>query len=213
MNSRLNTFASMFTPHENIQTEDWLSKPWWLHARPLPEIREATGGLRRFICTPGVSKHRIFVWLSPEVLPDHAMFAFSSDDDYFLGVLHSRLHEVWSRAQGTQLSEAESGFRYTPTSTFETYPFPWPPSREPKDSPLVGAIAEAARALVEKRYAWLNPPNASAEKLKNARSRTSTMRAPPGSQMHTASWMKPSSPPMAGPPPSPMPNSWSACSP
>ena len=29
-----------------------------------------------------------------------------------------------------------------------------------------GAIAEAARALVEKRYAWLNPPNASAEELK-----------------------------------------------
>ena len=60
----------------------------------------------------------------------------------------------------------ESGFRYTPTSTFETFPFPWPPGHEPKDSPLVEAVAEAARALVEKRHAWLNPPDASAEELK-----------------------------------------------
>lgn len=153
-------------PERKPTNRDLADKPWWLHGRARPDLREATGGLRRFIGTPGVAKHRLFVWLSAEVLPDHAVFVFARDDDYFFGVLHSRLHEVWARAQGTQLREVESGFRYTPTSTFETYPFPWPPSREPKDSPLVGAIAEAARALVEKRYAWLNPPNASAEELK-----------------------------------------------
>jgi hypothetical protein len=27
---------------------------------------------------------------------------------------------------GTQLREYESGFRYTPTTTFETFPFPRP---------------------------------------------------------------------------------------
>jgi len=35
----------------------------------------------------------------------------------------------------------------------KTFPFPWPPSHEPKDSLLVKAIAEAARELVEKRDA------------------------------------------------------------
>jgi type II restriction/modification system DNA methylase subunit YeeA len=139
---------------------------WWLHGEPRPDLREALGGLKRFIATPGVAKHRLFVWLSSEVLPDHAVFAYARDDDYFFGVLHSRLHEVWARAQGTQLREVESGFRYTPTSTFETYPFPWPPGHEPQDSPLVEAIAEAARELVAKRDAWLNPPDASAEELK-----------------------------------------------
>ena len=39
-------------------------------------------------------------------------------------MLHSRLHEVWARALGTQLRERESGFRYTPTTCFETFPFP-----------------------------------------------------------------------------------------
>jgi hypothetical protein len=85
------------------------------------------------------------------VLPDHAVFVFTRDDDYFFGVLQSHQHEVWARAQGTQLREVESGFRYTPTSTFETFFFPWPPGHEPQDSPPVEAIAEAARELVEKR--------------------------------------------------------------
>jgi type II restriction/modification system DNA methylase subunit YeeA len=139
---------------------------WWIHGEPRPDMRGALTGLKRFIATPGVAKHRLFVWLPSEVLPDHAVFAFARDDDFFFGVLHSRLHEVWARAQGTQLREVESGFRYTPTSTFETYPFPWPPGREPQNSPLVEAIAEAARELVAKRDAWLNPPDASAEELK-----------------------------------------------
>jgi type II restriction/modification system DNA methylase subunit YeeA len=139
---------------------------WWLHRRPGTEMREAVAELRRYIGTIATGKYRPFVWLDHSVLPDHQLYIFARDDDYFFGVLHSHLHEVWARAQGTQLREVESGFRYTPTSTFETYPFPWPPNHEPKDSPLVEAIAEAARELVAKRDAWLNPPDANSEELK-----------------------------------------------
>jgi type II restriction/modification system DNA methylase subunit YeeA len=138
---------------------------WWLHGEPRPEMRERLAPLNRYIATPGVAKHRLFVWRTCEVLPDHAVFVFAREDDYFFGVLHSRIHEVWARAQGTQLREVESGFRYTPSSTFETFPFPWPPGHEPKNAPLVEAVAAAARELVEKRDAWLNPPDASPEEL------------------------------------------------
>jgi type II restriction/modification system DNA methylase subunit YeeA len=139
---------------------------WWLHARPSPKYRKMLRNQARYIATPVTSKHRIFVWLTPDTLIDHAIVAFGLDDDYSFGILHSHINEVWSRKVGTQVRDAKSGFRYTPTTTFETYPFPWPPSHEPKDSPLVEAIAEAARELVEKRDAWLNPPNASADELK-----------------------------------------------
>lgn len=138
---------------------------WWRHQRPRPELRTALGRMTRYIITPRVSKHRLFAWLGVETLPDSATFAIARDDDYFFGVLHSRAHEVWARAQGTQLREVESGFRYTPTSTFETFPFPWPPGKEPEKSPLVNAIAGAARELVELRDRWLNPPNANPEEL------------------------------------------------
>lgn len=129
-------------------------------------MREGILSLSRFIATPAVSKYRLFVWLDISSLPDHALYVFAREDDYFIGVLQSIVHEIWARNTGTQLREAESGFRYTPTSTFETFPFPWPPGKEPVDDPRVKAVALAAKELVEKREAWLNPEGASAEELK-----------------------------------------------
>jgi hypothetical protein len=83
------------------------------------------------------------------VLADHQLVAFARDDDYTLGVLHSRVHEAWALAQGTQL---ETRPRYTPTTCFETFPFPRPTAEQRE------AIAAAARELVRLRDGWLNPP-------------------------------------------------------
>jgi hypothetical protein len=124
-------------------------------------MRAALKGKNRFISTPGVAKHRIFVWMNSNVLCNQGTLVFARDDDYFFGILHSKAHELWARATGTQLREAESGFRYTPTSTFETFPFPWAPGAEPVDDPRVQAIAQSAQELVEQRDRWLNPLPAS----------------------------------------------------
>ncbi len=79
------------------------------------------------------------------------MIVFARDDDYFFGVLHSRVHEAWARSTGTQLREAESGFRYTPTTCFETFPFPQPTAEQQE------AIADAAKELNRLREGWLDP--------------------------------------------------------
>ena len=76
--------------------------------------------------TPRVSKHRVFVWVKADVVCNDATDVFARDDDYTFGVLHSRIYETWAKAMGTQLREAESGFRYTPTSCFETFPLTRP---------------------------------------------------------------------------------------
>ena len=126
-------------------------KEWWVHERPRVEMRAAIHGLDRIIVTPCLSKHRLFMWLENDTLADHAAIVFARDDDYFFGVLHSRVHELWARSQGTQLREVESGFRYTPTSTFETFPFPRPtPDQE-------AVVADAAQRLDTLRQGWLNP--------------------------------------------------------
>ncbi|PDW02185.1 class I SAM-dependent DNA methyltransferase [Candidatus Viridilinea mediisalina] len=135
---------------------------WWQYARPRVEMREALRKHQRYIATPGVAKHRIFVWVQPEVLCNQGTLVFARSDDYFFGVLHARIHELWARRTGTQVRDAESGFRYTPTTTFETFPFPWPPGQEPPGDPLVAAIAAAAQRLVELRDKWLRPPDADA---------------------------------------------------
>jgi hypothetical protein len=122
---------------------------WWLHWRPRPEMRSALDPLTRYIATPILTKHRLFVWLPAGTIADHQVVAIARDDDYTFGVLHSRVHEVWALAQGTQL---ETRPRYTPTTTFETFPFP-----HPTDAQRDG-IAEAARDLDRLRTGWLNPP-------------------------------------------------------
>ena len=125
---------------------------WWIYAESRPAMRAAIGQQNRYLATCMVAKHRIFVWVPTVVLPANVVIIFARSDDYFLGVLHSRIHGVWAERQGTQLREKDSGDRYTPTTCFETFPFP-----EPTDDQR-SAIADAARELDRLRNNWLNPP-------------------------------------------------------
>jgi hypothetical protein len=119
----------------------------------------ALAKLPRFLATLTVSKHRLFVWMERPTLPDHQLIIFARDYDYFFGVVHSRLHEGWARAQGTQVRERESGFRYTPTTCFETFPFPESTDEQRE------AIAKAANELNDLRTNWLNPPEWTREEI------------------------------------------------
>jgi type II restriction/modification system DNA methylase subunit YeeA len=115
--------------------------------------------LTRFVVTTRVAKYRVFQWFVQPTLPDSATFCFARADDYFFGVLHSSIHELWARRMGTQLREAESGFRYTPTTCFETFPFARPTDEQREE------IAAASGRLVELRDGWLNPPGLSDDEL------------------------------------------------
>ena len=135
-------------------------KHWHLHHRPRPQMRTALDGLRRYIATPRTAAHRLFVWFDGRVSPSDAWVAVARDDDTTFGILHSRFHEVWSLRQGTSLEDRP---RYTPTTTFETFPFPDRLSpdvsaTEYSTDPRAQAIASAARRLVDRRDRWLNPP-------------------------------------------------------
>ena len=129
----------------------WRAENWWLHGAPAPKMRKALSGLNRYIATCRTAKHRLFTFLDGNVLPDSAVVVFALDDDYSFGILHSRYHELWARATGSQLREAESGFRYTPTTCFETFPFPRSSEAHRE------AIAAAAQNLNQRRENWLNP--------------------------------------------------------
>ena len=124
-------------------------------------MRAALGGLRRFLVTPRVAKHRVFVWLDVKVVPDCQLVVVARDDDCTFGILHSRFHEAWALRLGTSLEDRP---RYTPSTTFETFPFP--PGMTPdvpatalESSPEARAIGAAAGELDRLRNAWLNPPD------------------------------------------------------
>ena len=133
---------------------------WWRHADPRPGMWAALGNLSRCIATPTVAKHRLFVWCDARICPDHQLIVIARDDDTTFGILHSRFHEVWSLRLGTSLEDRP---RYTPTTTFETFPFPDgltpnTPAADYAADPRAAAIADTAQRLVELRDRWLNPP-------------------------------------------------------
>jgi type II restriction/modification system DNA methylase subunit YeeA len=138
----------VFPERRNNRRDSYRLK-WWLHVEPRGGMREALSRHDRFITTAIVSKHRLFVWMALPVLPDHQLVAFARSDDYFFGVVHSKLHELWGLKLGTRLTTRP---RYTATTCFETFSFP-----EPSDAQRE-AIAAAARELDQLRNNWLNPP-------------------------------------------------------
>ena len=144
------------------------------HGEARPGLRNRLQSLPRYIATPEVTKHRVFVWVPTRVLPDKNLPVIARADDTTFGILHSRFHELWSLRLGTSLEDRP---RYTPTTTFETFPFPAGltpadtsrgtetlasgatiPTVAPEYQAHAAAIAEAAHRLNRLRENWLNPP-------------------------------------------------------
>jgi type II restriction/modification system DNA methylase subunit YeeA len=101
--------------------------------------------------TPTVAKHRLFVWLDRVVAPDHQLIAITRDDGTTFGILHSRCHELRALRLCTWLGIGNDP-RYTPSTTFETFPFPEGltpniPASEYADDPRAQKIAAAAKQL------------------------------------------------------------------
>jgi len=143
---------------------------WWQHGERNLGMRKALHGLRRYIASPRVSKHRMFSFVPVETLADSRVVVIARADEYFIGVLESTIHDVWSIRTSSRHGDGGDGGRltYNIESCFDTFPFPWPPGTEPSegDDARVKAIADAARELVRLRDAWLNPPGIAPEELK-----------------------------------------------
>ncbi len=148
-------------PERMTQRRDLYRINWWRHAEARPGLRRALVGASRFIGTPRVSKHRVFVWVPAAVLPDTRIYAIARDDDTALGILHSRFHEAGSLAHASRHGIGNDP-TYNNVTCFETFPFPdgLTPDRAAADyasDSRAQRIAMAARALVEARDRWLNP--------------------------------------------------------
>ena len=135
---------------------------WWRHVEPRQGMWRALGSLPRYIATPTVAKHRLFGWCDARICPDHQLIVIARDDDTTFGILHSRFHELWSLRLCTWLGKGNDP-RYTPSTTFETFPFPPDltpdiPAADYAADPRAMAVALEARTLVELRDRWLNPP-------------------------------------------------------
>jgi hypothetical protein len=114
---------------------------WWVFGEPRREIRPALIGLERFAVTIATAKHRLFLFVDREVLPDDALITIALSDPYCLGVLSSSIHVVWARNTGGTLEDRE---RYNKSRCFDPFPFPDCSERE---RATIAAAAEELNAL------------------------------------------------------------------
>lgn len=130
---------------------------WWLHQRTRPDMRQAVDGLSRYLATPRVAKHRLWVYVPVRTLVDSRIVVVADESMYTFGVLHSKVHEAWSLATCSWHGVGNDP-TYNAQSCFETFPFPHP--------------AETQRADIEKWAAYLDVVRS--QLLKDDPSRTMT---------------------------------------
>ncbi|AFD28071.1 hypothetical protein DGo_PC0279 (plasmid) [Deinococcus gobiensis I-0] len=141
-------------PVREKNNEKRTREQWWQYKRTVPALREATASLRRFLATPRHMKHRAFVWCPADAVPGDALTVIASDQDEMFGMLNSGIHVTWAARLGTSLEDRP---RYTPTTTFETFPFPQP-------TPEQRVKVEAAARYLEQTRAFLHGKDAPGRK-------------------------------------------------
>jgi hypothetical protein len=129
-------------PERDTNRDRFRREHWWLLGRPVLAMREALSGLDRYIAGIAQGKRIFFAWQVASTCPSNLTNVFAFDDDFAMGVLSSSIHHEWARAQSSTL---EDRFRYTPTSAFETYPWPQPRTADRR------AVEQASASVIERR--------------------------------------------------------------
>lgn len=136
-------------PERDANRDKNLRDNWWLFGRPRTEIRLALQGLNRYIATVETAKHRIFVFLGSDVVPDNMLVVVALDDAYFLGLLSSKLHVTWALASGGTLEDRP---RYNKTVCFDPFPFPDPTPEQKQKIRKLGERLDAHRKRVQAQH-------------------------------------------------------------
>ncbi len=89
-----------------------------------------------------IGKRFLFCWVERATCPSDLTNVFAFDDDYAMGVLTSSAHVEWARQHSSTL---RVDLRYTPTTAFETFPWPQPAPVQRT------AIADVAVRLISSR--------------------------------------------------------------
>lgn len=107
---------------------------------------------KRYLASPRTSKHCIFTWMDSVILPDDGVFYVDTDDDFYMGMLQSNIHKVWTLAN---CGWRGSSRRYKTAACFKSFPFPDLLGKEE----IIENIRQVTRELNRVRDQWLYPDN------------------------------------------------------
>ena len=108
-------------PERDINRDRQRRENWWLFGRSNRQLRQSLAGLSRYIATVETAKHRVFLFLDNDVVPDNKLIAIALNDSYWLGLLSSMVHVSWALTCGSQLGPTPV---YPKSICFDPFPFP-----------------------------------------------------------------------------------------
>ena len=114
-------------PEREQNSDKRFKANWWQFGRPRGEMRHAVAGLSRYLAGTATGKRMLLTWCEPSWCPSNSTNVFAFDDDYAFGILTSSAHVSWAWHRSSTL---ETRLRYTPTTVFETFPWPYPTSED-----------------------------------------------------------------------------------
>lgn len=130
-------------PIRDTASDKGFRQKWWQFGRPRVPMRAALNGLERYISVGRHGKRVSLAWTDAWTMASDATCVFAFDDDYSMGILLSRAHDAWTWVRASTI---KGDLRYTPTSVFQTFPFPDLVTEAERED-----VAAASRHLYEVR--------------------------------------------------------------
>lgn len=123
---------------------------WWTHWRRRADMVKEIEKRDKYIALTILAaweRQSVYAFVPSHVRPSALLQAFPFDDNYTFGILSSSLHRLWFEAR---CSRMETRLRYTPTTVFDSYPWPQVPTPE-----QVTKIEDAVQKILNLRDQYL----------------------------------------------------------
>lgn len=143
---------------------------WWRHAYRRDDLIREIDKLDRYIAltiVAAVGRKSIYQFVDSSIRPDASLQVFTLSDDYSFGVLSSSLHRQWFDERCSKLKVDP---RYTPTTVYDTFPWPVNPSQ-----PRIDAVVRVSADILQLREAYLNKGITLAQQYNSLRKPGSSM--------------------------------------
>jgi len=116
----LEIVRSRVKPEREKKKDKSSREKWWLHARPRMELYSTIQAEKSVLVVARTSKTLAFIKIPKQIFSD-SLVVFSSNNYSKFIILQSFIHEGWAWKYCTTM---KTDLVYTPTNTFETFPFP-----------------------------------------------------------------------------------------
>lgn len=135
-----------------LEQNDKIAKEkWWIYQRTRPELYKQLKTKSRNLVIAKTSKSGAFAMVPSNQVLNANLTVITLDDFYYFSILQSTIHIYWAWNFCTTM---KTDLIYTPTTIFQTYPFPKVSEKEIENLQILGEKYHNLRSevLVEQNY-------------------------------------------------------------